>query len=437
MFKFLPLWDYGITLGLLYFSFRLHSILKVNSGALQFFAVHYRWLLLTPSLPVFLNALLGLYSERSRSVIFNFTRLPLSSILTFFAFTTTIFYARVLDFPRLIILLWIITSFPVLYAIRVPLLHKQSHKRIFILYNGNKHTELLRYIRQRNNSRGKIIGSTNVDNFTKEEFHTYLRRIIDDFKIDVFCLLLEPLKRNDIITLLRQEGVQYDLHGTIQLLEETCGQTKLFFADLIDYTEILKNNTYLAFKEILDRGIAAIFLLLLSPLFAIIALAIRIDSPGPTFYRQKRVGKNGRTFELYKFRTMIPDAERHTGPMLALENDPRITRIGKILRKTRLDELPQLWNVLKGEMSLIGPRPERPEFVEQWKALIPYYDHRLLVKPGITGWAQVLWKYDEGPETVSEKLEYDLYYLRHCSLSLDLEILARTVLVMLFGKGAR
>jgi lipopolysaccharide/colanic/teichoic acid biosynthesis glycosyltransferase len=134
---------------------------------------------------------------------------------------------------------------------------------------------------------------------------------------------------------------------------------------------------------------------------------------------------------------MVPDAERETGAVLAQKNDPRITRIGRILRKTRLDELPQLWNVLRGDMSLIGPRPERPEFVEQWKKLIPHYETRLLVKPGITGWAQVCGRYDEGPETVWEKLEYDLYYLRNLSPSLDLEILARTILVVLFGKGAR
>ncbi|NSW77173.1 MAG: sugar transferase, partial [Candidatus Atribacteria bacterium] len=215
------------------------------------------------------------------------------------------------------------------------------------------------------------------------------------------------------------------------------GQVKLYFADLLDYKQIIAQNPYLTLKYLLDRTVSSIFLVVLAPLFGVIALLIFLDSPGPILYWQTRVGQGGKIFSLCKFRTMIPDAEKHTGAVLAQKNDPRVTRIGKFLRKTRLDELPQLWNVLRGEMSLVGPRPERPEFVERWKEIIPHYEARLLTKPGITGWAQVRGKYDEGPETVWEKLEYDLYYLRHLSLSFDLEIIVHTLTVMLFGKGAR
>ncbi len=218
--------------------------------------------------------------------------------------------------------------------------------------------------------------------------------------------------------------------------EEHRGQIKLTLADLLNYEQMVRDNSYLPLKYALDRVVAGILLVLLAPFFGLLALLIYLDSPGPVFYWQKRVGKDGQVFRLCKFRTMVPDAEKTTGAVLAQKNDPRVTRVGRILRRTRLDELPQLLNVLRGEMSLVGPRPERPEFVERWKKLIPYYEIRLLVKPGITGWAQVRGRYDEGPETVWEKLEYDLYYLRNLSLSLDFEILGRTFLVMLLGKGA-
>jgi lipopolysaccharide/colanic/teichoic acid biosynthesis glycosyltransferase len=144
---------------------------------------------------------------------------------------------------------------------------------------------------------------------------------------------------------------------------------------------------------------------------------------------------NGREFKIYKFRSMYKDAEKHTGPVWSTKDDPRVTRIGKIMRKLRIDEIPQFLNVLKGEMSLVGPRPERPYFVELLAKQLPYYKRRLKVRPGITGWAQVKHKYDESIEDVKVKLRYDLFYIENMSLRMDLKILARTVLVVLFGKG--
>ncbi|NLJ34618.1 MAG: sugar transferase, partial [candidate division WS1 bacterium] len=180
--------------------------------------------------------------------------------------------------------------------------------------------------------------------------------------------------------------------------------------------------------------------LLLLPIAAVIvgicAILIKLFSPGPVFYHQTRVGKDGQHFTFTKLRTMIPDAERDTGPVWATEDDPRITRIGNILRKTRLDEVPQLWQVLTGEMSLAGPRPERPEIVERLRKEIPLYEMRQIVRPGITGWAQVNHKYDASTEDVIEKLRYDLYYIRNLSLGLDLQIVLRTFGVMLGKKGA-
>jgi exopolysaccharide biosynthesis polyprenyl glycosylphosphotransferase len=161
--------------------------------------------------------------------------------------------------------------------------------------------------------------------------------------------------------------------------------------------------------------------------FPLIALAIYIDSPGPIFFSQERVGLNGRSFRVYKYRTMIPDAEKNTGAVFSDRDDPRKTRIGRFLRRTRIDELPQLWNILRGDMSLIGPRPERPEHVQRLQQSIPFYRTRLIVRPGLTGWAQVMYGYGSTDDDALVKLQYDLFYIRHRSLLLDLNILVKTV----------
>jgi exopolysaccharide biosynthesis polyprenyl glycosylphosphotransferase len=187
-------------------------------------------------------------------------------------------------------------------------------------------------------------------------------------------------------------------------------------------------------KRLLDLSLAAFALVFVLPLFPIIALAVRLSSPGPIFYVQKRTGLNGKPFTLWKFRTMVQDAEKLTGPVLASENDPRVTKVGRFLRATRLDELPQIFNVIKGDMSFVGPRPERPFFVQQFCETIPEYKFRLKVKPGITGLAQVQGKYDTDP---ADKLRYDLYYIRNYSPLLDLQIIFQTLRVMLTPEAAR
>jgi len=166
----------------------------------------------------------------------------------------------------------------------------------------------------------------------------------------------------------------------------------------------------------------------------LIGALIKLNSAGPIFYRQKRVGKNGKIFEIAKFRSMFKDAEKN-GAQWANEKDERITGMGKILRKTRIDELPQLWNVLKGEMSFIGPRPERPEFVEELQKQIPHYVMRHLVKPGLSGWAQIKFPYGASVEDAMEKLQYDLYYIKNRSFVLDLAITARTIAAVLSREG--
>jgi len=194
---------------------------------------------------------------------------------------------------------------------------------------------------------------------------------------------------------------------------------------------------YFACKRVLDVGAALALLVLTAPVIAIACLLVKLTSRGPVLFFQERVGKDCRPFTMVKFRTMRDDAERKTGPVLASENDPRITWLGRYLRALRLDEVPQLWNVLCGDMSFVGPRPERPFFVEQLAREIPFYMQRHAVKPGVTGWAQVKYRYGSSIEDAMEKLRYDLYYIKHLSVFFDLTIVLDTVKVSLFGKGAK
>lgn len=189
-------------------------------------------------------------------------------------------------------------------------------------------------------------------------------------------------------------------------------------------------------KRLFDVVVSAVGMVVLIPLFVLIAALIRVDSPGPVLFRQLRVGLGGRLFLIWKFRSMRQDAE-NSGPQWAQANDSRISRVGWWLRKSRLDEFPQLVNVLRGDMSLVGPRPERPVFVRKLRLTIPYYDIRHTVRPGMTGWAQVKFRYGSSQEEAHMKLQYDLYYVKNFSLLLDLKTLAHTVRVVMFGEGAQ
>ena len=178
-------------------------------------------------------------------------------------------------------------------------------------------------------------------------------------------------------------------------------------------------------------------LIFCSPLIVVTAVLIKIDSIGPVFFSQERVGEKGKIYRIHKFRSMVADAEKKSGPVWAQSDDDRITRVGKIIRRLRIDEVPQLYNVLKGEMSFVGPRPEREYFVKQLEDLIPYYTIRYTVKPGITGWAQVCYGYGASLEDAVEKLNYDLFYIKNMTTLMDVMIVLRTIKIVLFSKGAR
>jgi exopolysaccharide biosynthesis polyprenyl glycosylphosphotransferase len=203
-----------------------------------------------------------------------------------------------------------------------------------------------------------------------------------------------------------------------------------------ELSQPVQANRYRELKRAIDVLLTVVTFPLWILVAAVIAVAVRLDSGGPVIYRQERLGMDGNRFTLYKFRTMIVDAEAD-GPRFTAHGDPRLTRVGRFLRKTRADEVPQLWNVLKGDLSLVGPRPERPVFVETYVHSIPFYANRLLVRPGMTGWAQVNYGYSDDEAETIEKLTYDLYYVKHMSLGLDLHILGRSVWTVLTGAGAR
>jgi sugar transferase (PEP-CTERM system associated) len=198
-----------------------------------------------------------------------------------------------------------------------------------------------------------------------------------------------------------------------------------------------KSRLLSAGKRLLDLLAAGVGVVLAAPLMLVVALAIRLSSPGAVLYRQRRVGLHGRIFTVNKFRSMRMDAEAGTGPVWASKkDDPRVTSIGRFLRRSRIDELPQLWNVLKGDMSFVGPRPERPEFVAELTKKIPFYGQRHVVRPGLTGWAQVCYTYGASIEDALEKLQYDLFYIKNLSIALDLFIILKTIKTVVLRRGA-
>lgn len=240
----------------------------------------------------------------------------------------------------------------------------------------------------------------------------------------------------DIISKVENKSIGLKIVPDLyEILSGQARTSQLYGIPLIDIMPELMPEWEKKLKRISDVLISMIILIITFPLNILISIFIKLDSPGPVLFKQDRIGMNNKIFRIYKFRSMFLDAEKHTGPVWSRKDDPRVTRVGRFLRKLRLDEIPQFYNVLKGEMSLVGPRPERPYFVDMLAQQLPYYRRRLKVRPGITGWAQVKHKYDESIEDVKVKLRYDLFYIENMSFRMDIKILARTILVVLFGKG--
>jgi exopolysaccharide biosynthesis polyprenyl glycosylphosphotransferase len=266
-----------------------------------------------------------------------------------------------------------------------------------------------------------------------------LKSMIDIYNAKEVIIALDNDNRDLLVDVISEcDSKNVGLKIVPDLYEILSGQARtsqIYGMPLIDIMPQLMPEWEKQLKRILDIFVSLIILIISSPVTILTAIAVRLDSKGPAFFSQERCGINGSVFKMIKFRSMQKDAEKYSGPVWSSKDDPRITRIGKIIRKVRIDEIPQMLNVLKGEMSLVGPRPERPYFVEMLSKEIPYYKRRLKVRPGITGWAQVKHKYDETIDDVKIKLRYDLFYIENMSLRMDFKILFRTIFVVLFAKG--
>ena len=316
-------------------------------------------------------------------------------------------------------------------------------ERVYVLGTGERAERLVRGLRQRSTLGIEVVGWTGsiegeltresvVSDLLSQARGAGVHRVIVAMPDRRGTLPVEELLD------LRLGGVRVE--EATSWLEKISGRIEVeqLYPSWLIFAEGLRfSAAFRVLRRVLNFSVALIALLVSLPLLPFIVLAVKLGSPGPALYRQQRVGRRGKVFYCYKFRTMRQDAEADTGATWAADDDPRITRVGKFLRASRLDEIPQLWCVLKGDMHFVGPRPERPEFVEWLSKEIPYYVVRHMVRPGITGWAQVQYKYGNTPEDAREKLQYDLFYIKNASIGLDVLIMFHTIKIVLLGRGAQ
>ena len=317
-------------------------------------------------------------------------------------------------------------------------------ERVYVLGSGERARMVVDTLETRRDAGMKVVGYDGAP-LEKAERKEAFSVALESFRgsrpaIDRVIVAIED-RRGELplreLLKLRFDGVVIEEAGT--LLERLTG--KLYLDGLRPSSFIYSEGfrvrpSQQSARRLVSTFTAAVGLLLFLPFFPIVVLLVRLSSPGPIFFRQTRVGLGGRNFTVYKFRTMRMDAEA-AGAKWATKDDPRVTRVGMYMRKTRLDEVPQLWNVLRGDMGFVGPRPERPEFVPWLSENIPYFDLRHMIRPGLTGWAQVRFGYGATLEESREKLEYDLYYIKHMSLGLDLLIMFETIKTILRRRGAQ
>jgi sugar transferase (PEP-CTERM system associated) len=316
-------------------------------------------------------------------------------------------------------------------------------ERVYVLGMGDRAERVVKGLRQRAELGIEVVGWTGniLGELTRESVASDLRERAKETGVHRVIVAM-PDRRGTLpveeLLNLRLTGVKVE--EATSWLEKITGRIEVeqLYPSWLIFAEGFRFSGFFRLvRRALNFVVALIGVILSLPLFPFIALLVKLDSPGPVLYRQIRVGRGGKTFYCYKFRTMRQDAEADRGATWATDDDPRITRGGKFLRASRLDEIPQLWCVLKGDMHFVGPRPERPEFVEWLSREIPYYGVRHMVRPGITGWAQVQYKYGNTLEDAREKLQYDLFYIKNASIGLDLLIWFQTVKIVLLGRGAK
>lgn len=344
-------------------------------------------------------------------------------------------------FAGLVILTLALFSWRAIYGwlVRQP----YFRERVYVLGMGERAQRLVNGLQSRSELGVEVVGwSGNVEGApTREAVASHLMEQISEKNVHRVIVAM-PDRRGTLpvreLLQLRLQGIKVEEAAT--WLERMSGRIEVeqLYPSWLIFTEGFRfNAAFMAVRRLLSILVSALLLLAVLPIIPFVILAIKLDSPGPILYRQKRMGRGGVIFYCYKFRTMRPDAEADTGPTWADNDDPRITRIGKVLRISRLDEIPQVWCVLKGDMAFVGPRPERPEFVEWLTQEIPYYPVRHAVRPGITGWAQIRYKYGNTLEDAREKLQYDLFYIKNASIGLDLLIMFQTIKIVILGRGAK
>jgi sugar transferase (PEP-CTERM system associated) len=344
-------------------------------------------------------------------------------------------------FWGLIILTFTLFGWRAAYAwmVRQPFLRE----RLYVLGTGERAERLVRGLRERSALGMEVVGWTGdvQGELTRDNVASHLRGLARGAGVHRVIVAM-PDRRGTLpveeLLDLRMEGVKVE--EATSWLERISGRIEVeqLYPSWLIFAEGFRFSSFFRLvRRTLNFSFAFAGTVISLPLLPLIVLAVKLDSSGPVLYRQQRVGRRGRIFYCYKFRTMRQDAEADTGATWALDDDPRITRVGKFLRASRLDEIPQLWCVLKGDMHFVGPRPERPEFVEWLSKEIPYYGVRHMVRPGITGWAQVQYKYGNTLEDAREKLQYDLFYIKNASLALDLLIMFQTIKIVLLGRGAQ
>ncbi|MBK9174882.1 MAG: sugar transferase [Flavobacteriales bacterium] len=343
-------------------------------------------------------------------------------------------------------------TFPLRFLITSATVRKVHDRRIgfnTVLVGGNERAVAIHQeIEAMRKSPGnRFIGFVNVNGGDQQlassglprlgKWHQ-LRQVIQEHAVEEVIIAVDSGEHEHMSRIMNElegTGVRIKvIPDMYDILSGSVKMTSIFGTPLIEVNPEIMPAWQFSLKRAFDIVASTVALVLLSPVLAIIALAVRWDSNGPIFFRQERIGKHGRPFQIIKFRSMVCDAERN-GPQLSSKSDPRITTVGLWLRRTRMDELPQFWNVLKGDMSLVGPRPERQHFIEAITEVAPHYRHLQKVRPGITSWGQVKFGYAENVEQMVRRLKYDILYIENMSLAVDLKILAYTVLIILKGDG--
>ena len=345
-------------------------------------------------------------------------------------------FSKIFTFYEGIILFGIITIFQIAFRYIVIMGVVEKERVVFV--GENDYTQdLLESVKKDgqyvfaaslNNTDTKALGKEIVEMYKTKKF---------DVLVDFTDKLLGDPKLTGKLLQYKLEGLQYynylEFYETYENKLPISHLSPKWFLENTGF-EIYHNNFNLKAKRLLDLFFAMLIGIFAAPVIILAAIIVKLESKGPIFFIQERIGEGNKKFNIVKFRSMTTDAEKN-GPQWASKNDNRVTKFGKIMRATRIDELPQLWNVLRGEMSFVGPRPEREFFIQQLEKEIPYYNLRHTVKPGLTGWAQVMYPYGASVEDAYRKLQYDLYYIKHHSIPFDVKVLLKTVTIVIFGKG--